>query len=143
MGLLKGDYCSIVPFYQDRMAGINLFKALKEHNCPTIWCDGRFKEFQQINGSDLSTDNFREIIEAEDNMMLIDCPAVEVQEKWSMMFKTAGDLGYKYCFLWGCDEVPVGDFEAVIKSLPEHDQTHPRLFRLMMIEKGKQGFWKD
>lgn len=139
----KTDYVSIIPFYQDRMAGINLFKALKEHDCPAIWCDGRFKEFEQINGSDLSTDHFREIIQKEDNMLLVDCPAVEVQQKWSMMFKTAGDLGYKYCFLWGCDEVPVGDFEAVIQNLPKHDADSPRLFRIMMIEKGKQGFWKD
>ncbi len=143
MGLLKGDYCSIVPFYQDRMAGIYLFNKLKEMNCPTIWCDGRFKEFEQINDSDLSTDGFREIIEKDDSMMLIDCPALEVQEKWSMMFKTAGDLGYKYCFLWGCDEMPMGDFDEVLKNLPEHDPDRPQLYRLMMIEQGKQGFWKD
>ncbi len=139
----KGDYCSIVPFYQDRMAGINLFKSLKEHDCPTIWCDGRFKEFQQINDSDLSTDHFREIIQKEDNMLLVDCPAVEVQKKWSMMFQTAGKLGYKYAFLWGCDEIPVGDFDFCVKNLPEVDPDHPYLFRVTMIEKGKQGFWKD
>ena len=141
--MLKTPWVSIIPFYDDRMAAIHLFKSLKEHNCPAIWCDGRFKEFQQINGSDLSTDGLRELIQAEDNMMLIDCPAQESHHKWTMMFKTAGDLGYKYCFLWGCDEVPVGSFEECIKGLAKHDPDSPRLFRLMMIEKGKQGFWKD
>lgn len=143
--MLRTDvpYCSIIPFYQDYMAGINLFKSLKEHNCPSIWCDGRFKEFQQINNSDLSTDGLREKIQAEPNMMLIDCPALESHNKWTMMFKTAGELGYKYCFLWGCDEIPVGSFDECIKNLPKHDQDVPRLFRIMMIEKGKQGFWKD
>src|SRR3990167_15101 len=60
--MLKTPWVSIIPFYDDRMAAIHLFKSLKEHNCPAIWCDGRFKEFQQINGSDLSTDGLRELI---------------------------------------------------------------------------------
>ena len=111
--------------------------------CPSIWCDGRFKEFQIINSSDISTDGFREIIESGNYSQLIEAPGLEVQKKWSLMFKRAGLLGYKYAFLFGCDEYPVGDFDLTIDKLPPHDDDSPRLFRIMMKEKGKQGFWKD
>ncbi len=110
---------------------------------PSIWCDGRFKEFQAINNSDLSTDGFPEIIKADANATLISTPGEEVQKKWSKMFQVAGELGYTYAFLFGCDEHPVGDFDSILDALPQHDGDAPRIFRVMMLEKGKQGFWKD
>ncbi len=135
-------YCAVIPFYEDRKAGEKLFNRLEEMECPSIWCDGRFREFQIINGSDISTDGFREIIEAGKWSKLIEAPGLEVQKKWSLMFKTAG-YDFKYAFLFGCDEYPVGDFDLTIDKLPKHDADSPRLFRIMMKEKGKQGFWKD
>ncbi len=141
--MLSKRYCAVIPFYQDRQAGEKLFNRLEDMGCPSIWADGRFKEFQPIDNSDISTDGFRELIESGQHSVLIEAPGWEVQKKWSLMFSHAGLLGYRYAFLFGCDEYPVGDFDLTIDKLPEHDDNVPRLFRIMMKEKGKQGFWKD
>ncbi len=137
------SYCAIVPFYQDEIAATDLLDKLTEMNCPQIWCDGRFKEFQQINGSDISTDGLREKLQGNSLCTLIETPGRESQDKLTALFEEAARQNVKYCFLFGCDEIPEGDFDILIKNLPEHDMNNPRIFRLMMLEQGKNGFWKD
>lgn len=136
-------YCAIVPFYQDEVAGTELLDKLTEMNCSQIWCDGRFKEFQQIGGSDISTDGLRDKLRDNSLCTLIQTPGGESQEKLTAMFDEAARQNIKYCFLFGCDEIPEGDFDTLLNNLPEHDSKNPKIFRLMMIEYGKNGFWKD
>ena len=136
-------FCAIIPFYQDKEAGMNLMEKLNEMNCPQVWCDGRFKEFQQIGDADISTDGLRELIQANSLATLIETPGLESNQKVTAMFAEAARQKFQYCFLFGCDEVPEGDFDTLLNSLPEHDPEHPRIFRLMMLERGKNGFWKD
>lgn len=136
-------YCAIIPFYQDGEAGRNLLDRLNDMGCPQIWCDGRFREFQQIGNSDISTDGFRQAVSDNPLATLIETPGMESNEKLNALFDEAARQGFRYCFLFGCDELPEGDFDTLLDNLPEHDPENPRIFRLMMIERGKNGFWKD
>lgn len=129
------NYCCIIPFYQDVDAGYELLDTLDIMRCPSIWADGPFTEYHELHGGPVqSDDGLRELIEQSKNTTLLDCGVGYVQDKWNSMLSEAGRQGYEYAFLFGCDELPSGDFEESVNNIPSSPR--PMIFRIWMDEKG-------
>ena len=63
---------AIIQVYNDIDGAKRLHKELAKHGIFSIWGEGRFCDFEQINGSDLSTDGTREFIQAQNDTVLLD-----------------------------------------------------------------------
>lgn len=109
--------CAIIPFYNDFTAGKRLYQHLHKHDIYSIWADGRFHNFKQINGSNSSTDELPGFLKLRYDVEVMDVGLCQMYEKLNRLFERAGSLCYDYCFLFGCDEYPDGDFEILLQNL--------------------------
>lgn len=140
------NFCVIIPFFQDKDAGLRLLGILIKKNIPSIWCDGSFKEFKQLHKcTDRSTDGFREILVEEPTATLIESLDGYITDKWNRMFQEVNRKGFDYCFLMGCDSIPKGDFGKAIEYTKPYleNSNSPHVFRIVMKEAGENDYWHD
>lgn len=120
---------AIIQVYNDLDGVKRLHKELSKQGIHSIWGDGRFPDFEQINGSDLSTDGTREFLKVQNNTVLLDLPDSYEYDKLTNLLHHAGYLGYEYALLLSCDEIPRGSFKELednLRSLP----AEPAVLRL-------------
>ena len=112
------------------MEGIKRLHAkLKEHKIRSIWADGRFLEFQQINQSDNSTDGSIEYLNEQPDTFVYEYGLCREYDKISFLMNLAGDVGYKYVIMFGCDEYPEGDFRQLLSNLSKL-KDEPAVYRV-------------
>lgn len=111
--------CIARLYYNEKPA---IQKTHPQVDAPVLYFDGRFPDFQQINGSDFSTDGSNELIDSLPNAQRFKF-AGYITEKLTYLFKTAGAQGYDALLLLSCDEWIAGDWgqfcqdiEAFVKS---------------------------
>lgn len=128
--------CAVTSFYQDFEGGKRLYEHLHKHGIYSIWQDGRFPNFKQINNSDLSTDDLREFLESkEDALLLKEGEGLHwLHEKLTNLFHKAGELGYEYVILLGSDEYLEGDFQFLLDNLRMYEVGEPCYYRLDIDE---------
>ncbi len=109
--------CAIIPFYNDFSGGKRLYWHLHKHGIYSIWADGRFHNFKQINNSDLSTDELPAFLKLRPDTDILNVGLCWMHEKLNSLFDRTAGMCYDYCFLFGCDEYPVGDFNLLLQNL--------------------------
>jgi hypothetical protein len=91
--------------------------------------DGRFTDFPQINGSDLSTDGTKELTEKTGNYYMPFEECLE-QDKYTAGLKFGYSKGYKYMMWLASDEYIEGDMDRYISLLDNADITKPLILRV-------------
>ena len=113
---------AIIQVYNDIDGAKRLHSELSKHGIKSIWGDGRFCDFQKINGSDLSTDGTREFIQSQNDTVLLGLGDMLEYDKLTSILQYAGSMGYDYALLLSCDEIPKGSFsdlEEYLRTLPD------------------------
>lgn len=132
------DLIAIVGVYQDRDAGEGLLRNLESYDIPSIWSDGRVLGFPRINNSDQSTDGMRELVQSSKNAILVshepNYPGCATTE----CYKIAGDMGYRYAILLGCDEYVQGDPNLLHSNLERLNLKKPERIRIPFVEHNPQ-----
>ena len=128
----RNDITAIIPFYNDAAGGIRLHEYLKLHKIKSIWADGRYHNFKQIDGHDLSIDGLRNYLLAQKDVTLINTGLCYMHDKLNDLF---GNVDTEYCIIFGCDEYPVGDFDILMQNLHSYNTGEPQYYRIEIDEK--------
>jgi len=131
------DIVAIAQTYNDFEGVKRLHSKLKEKGIFSIWGDGRYPDFEKINNSDLSSDETRDYLLAQDDIKLMYYPNMLEYDKLTKLLHTAGKMGFKYAILFGCDEYPIGDFKELVNNLNKLEDK-PAVHRLKFTKKGKK-----
>lgn len=127
--------CAIIPFYNDFTGGERLYWHLHKHGIYSIWADGRFHNFKQINNSDLSTDELPAFLKLQPDTDVLDVGLCWMHDKLNRLFERVTSMCYDYCFLFGCDEYPIGDFTILLQNLKMYDIGKPCHYRVDIDER--------
>jgi hypothetical protein len=120
------DMLIMVPTYNDIEALTRLLDTAHEQNTKVLVMDGRFIDFPQINGSDLSTDGTKELTEKTGNYYMPFDPCLE-QDKYTAGLKFGHSKGYRYVMWMASDEYLQGSMDTFVKILDRFSITEPRI----------------
>lgn len=127
---MNNSICAVISFYNDLEGIKRLHAKLKQHKIHSIWADGRFHDFKQINQLDNSTDGSSEYLKEQKDVFVYEYGLCYEYDKLSFLINLAGDTGYDYVIMFGCDEYPEGDFKELIKNLDKLYDGKPAVYRV-------------
>jgi hypothetical protein len=114
---MSDNILAIIPVYNDLAGATRLYQILSDNNIYSIWGDGKFPLYEDNNKSSLSNDGTREYLQDAQKTLLLDMPDFTLPAKLTSMLHMAGEMGYRYAILFGADEYPEGDFDALERTL--------------------------
>lgn len=127
------EFVALIGTYQDVDGGKRLVRNLDELGIPSIWADSRVEPFQQINGSDYSTDGLREIVSGYENTTWHELGKTVPGEGANFLLRQAAKK-YKHCMILSCDEYLSGDVTILMDSVRKQKLQSPARCGLQFIE---------
>ena len=100
--LTINDIVCYVPVYNDRDALERLLQKMQKLGIMVLVVDSRFRDFPQINGSDVSTDGTKELC-MQYGVHYYAFGLSREEEKFNFGLETAYRLGYKVFIYCGAD----------------------------------------
>lgn len=142
---LNHDLCIHGPIYNDKTAWKRTGDSCLQHGLLSIWDDGRFPGFKQINGSDNSADGSADLIKSYPNTMYFEHGVDYEEAKFNFAMHLAAKMGFRYVILLGSDEWIVGDVKELIKVLDQRMKDLPenesQAFQVAIDEHQPENKW--